>query len=1119
MTNESRFTAQSEAAESLLGRLADELVAARNRGEPQDVEQLAAQYPEIADVIRQTFPAMLLLREPHIANSTSTELLHGDELGDFRLIRELGRGGMGVVYEALQRSLGRRVALKVLPLAGMLDERRLRRFQNEAHAAAALQHPHIVPVYGVGCERGVHYYAMQLIQGVSLAEVVVQLRISDRGLRIEASCNITSNQSAIRNSQSEIATRPHAALSTLKTERPGEYFRTVARLGIQAAEALAYAHREGVIHRDIKPSNLLIDESGKLWIADFGLARVHAGGELTLSGDLLGTLRYMSPEQLTDNKVVDQRTDVYSLGLTLYEMLVGGVAFADVPRELLAQKILSEDPRPPRSADASIPLDLETIILRATAKDRDARYQSAEDLAAELTRFLDCKPILARRPTRVQRLRYWGRRNRALATTLGLLLVTMSVLSVGGPLMAWRQAAMAREYRRQLDIADLNVAYQAWYEGNVNQVEDVLRRHTPEQDSADQRSFAWRYLRALYERSQSNIIARHQGAVSSVAVSPDGKTVASAGRDRRIVLTDLERGGEARGWLAHDGEVTDLAYGQAGLWLVSGSEDGVAKLWDVTGEPTCLVTLQCSAFVRSLAVTPDGECVITGTKSGMLLAWSSGGEHRWSIPAHKEQILDVSIAPNGELFATASADNSLQIRRTDTGELVRTIDDFWGNAFCVAFSLAGDKLIAGTAHGTRVWDVHTGRQLAGFDALTQVAAAIAIARNGLIATGAHNRQIAFWDDLSGRRLAEYTGNRETVSSVAFTPDGHKLVSGDEDGTVRIYDARGAQRRRERWHQLKSAEWWTNLALSPNGSTLVSSTLRGWPGDPDMPKGEMNFWDMAAGTPRVTQAVTTRDAHHIAVSPDGKSVASCGLGEVRLWDAASGQRRELLHDEPQHCLLSVAFSPDGRWLATGGRDSPQEGKGHGLVILWDLADEPPRRVDLPLKKSDWQPQNLCFASDSRHLAVAGDRSWRDCSVDLWAFNERGWQLKRENMIRTNGRNSWISFLPARNQLVVTTWSGETVVQDIAEDKPRLNFRGHSRSVFSFALTADGSLLATGGYPKITLWDAVTGDQLGALTMPTWVSNLAFTPDGNTLIWAGGDGSVNFERATELRTDIE
>jgi tetratricopeptide (TPR) repeat protein len=224
-----------------------------------------------------------------------------------------------------------------------------------------------------------------------------------------------------------------AALSTLPAAGSREYFRAIAQLGIQAAEALAYAHREGVIHRDVKPSNLLLDERGKLWVTDFGLARMQADGGLTLTGDVLGTLRYMSPEQLADNKVVDHRTDVYSLGLTLYEALAGAPAFANAPREQLAPKILSEDPAPLRKLRPSIPVDLETIILRATAKDREARYQSADALAADLNRFVDRKPILARRPTRWQHVRYWARRNPLLAglsgSTATFLVVAVVVLA------------------------------------------------------------------------------------------------------------------------------------------------------------------------------------------------------------------------------------------------------------------------------------------------------------------------------------------------------------------------------------------------------------------------------------------------------------------------------------------------------------------------------------------------------------------------------------------------------------------------------------------------------------------------------------------------------------------
>lgn len=319
-------------------------------------------------------------------------------LGDFRIVREIGRGGMGVVYETEQQSLRRRVALKILPFAAVLDDRRLQRFKNEALAAAQLRHPNIVSVLSVGCERGVHYYAMEYVEGQSLAEVVeelqgtsgelevntahpsgrlaatppgVRLRLApsdeDRGDRSEYSpprqVPCPQNPSSLPLSPS---TLNHAALSTVVATRSsplvtcpfssGDRFRQIARLGIQAAEALHYAHEMGIVHRDIKPSNLLVDAHGHLWITDFGLATTQSDAGLTMTGDILGTLRYMSPEQAAGDRVrIDYRTDIYSLGTTLYELLAGQPAFLDTDRKLLLRCILEDHTSAKESFQVVVP--------------------------------------------------------------------------------------------------------------------------------------------------------------------------------------------------------------------------------------------------------------------------------------------------------------------------------------------------------------------------------------------------------------------------------------------------------------------------------------------------------------------------------------------------------------------------------------------------------------------------------------------------------------------------------------------------------------------------------------------------------------------------------------------
>ena len=344
-----------------LEQLVDDLIERLQAGDNVDLEAVIREHPDHAEPIRRMIPALEALVDFGETSATSNGRRPGRALeagtpakvlGDFRLIQEIGRGGMGIVYEAEQVSLGRRVALKLLPMAAAMDPRQIQRFRVEAQAAACLHHPHIVPVHGVGCERGVHYYAMQLIEGQSLAAMISELRRLD-GLDLAESPDpglaalststlaarlLTRDAGDRRDDGGTGSSADSVASSRAATESPtpatgrgkiagssthnGGYVRAAARLALQAAPALDHAHARGILHRDIKPGNLLLDAESRLWVADFGLAQVHGDDRLTLSGDVLGTLRYMSPEQALGRRVViDGRTDIYSLGVTLYELL------------------------------------------------------------------------------------------------------------------------------------------------------------------------------------------------------------------------------------------------------------------------------------------------------------------------------------------------------------------------------------------------------------------------------------------------------------------------------------------------------------------------------------------------------------------------------------------------------------------------------------------------------------------------------------------------------------------------------------------------------------------------------------------------------------------------------
>jgi serine/threonine protein kinase len=418
-------TGPSRELDDLVAELTDRLQA----GEPVDVEAYLAAHPEHAERLRQVLPAlemMAALGDPSHAPLSATlsgpsRPLDGlapelGELGDYRILRELGRGGMGVVYEATQVSLDRRVALKVLPFAAALDAHQLQRFKTEAQAAAQLHHTNIVPVFSIGCERGVHYYAMQFIEGRTLAALIQEQRQWEQGGTGDAPT---------------VSATPGGAASASKSSRDRGYIRNVAELGIQAAEALDYAHKLGIIHRDIKPANLLLDVRGNLWVTDFGQARFQDDAGVTMTGDLLGTLRYMSPEQaLAQRAIVDHRTDIYSLGVTLYELATLRPAIEGTDRRELLRRIAEDEPVSARSLNPAIPRELETILLKAINKEVAGRYATARELAEDLRRFLEDKPIKAKRPTALEHVWKWVRRHPStVIATLVTLTITTTILT------------------------------------------------------------------------------------------------------------------------------------------------------------------------------------------------------------------------------------------------------------------------------------------------------------------------------------------------------------------------------------------------------------------------------------------------------------------------------------------------------------------------------------------------------------------------------------------------------------------------------------------------------------------------------------------------------------------
>jgi serine/threonine protein kinase len=531
-----------------------EFLAELEAGKRPNRQLFLKRYPDLAEPLAECLAGLDLVHKAALSTGSHVPSASAvrddaprDPLGDFQIVREIGRGGMGIVYEATQLSLGRRVALKVLPFAATLDARHLQRFHNEATAAAQLHHTNIVPVYAVGCERGVHYYAMQLIEGQSLATIIDQVR--DRTPRpraktasaahvprtqVDAPSRVGAPNAEAPNAEALALSRASAletlsplsvALSTQRLSRHLEFFRAAARLILQAADAVEHAHQCGIVHRDIKPANLLVDAHGRLWITDFGVAQFHAQAELTQTGDLIGTLRYMSPEQASGQRVLlDHRTDIYALGATLYELTTLQPIFAGQTRAELLNQILHQEPRAPRAVDPTVPVELETIILKAVSKAPADRYGTAREFAADLQRYLDDQPILAKRPTLVERARKWSRRHPSLvAAALLILVLCVAGLVVNNAMIATEQAKTKAALNNEMQRA-----------AEARRAVDLLVQ-VSEEELAD-----FPHLQATRRRLLETALTYYQGFIETHGNDPAAQAELAAGKSRvRNLLDEL----------------------------------------------------------------------------------------------------------------------------------------------------------------------------------------------------------------------------------------------------------------------------------------------------------------------------------------------------------------------------------------------------------------------------------------------------------------------------------------------------------------------------------------------------------------------------------------------------